>query len=66
MLVLLSPPRLYLSICSSIGLFCIAQGGLQILMPQPLANGRQAHPTIDKFSGMRMPQLMERAGDTYL
>jgi len=31
-------------------------------MPQPLPNGRQAHPTVDELSRVRMPELVERAG----
>jgi len=35
-------------------------------MPQPLANGRQTDPAIDQFSRMRMPKLVQRAGDACL
>src|SRR5712692_4247287 len=30
-------------------------------MPQPFPNGWQTYPTIDEFSGVRMPKLVERA-----
>src|SRR5947208_13704360 len=35
-------------------------------MPQPLANGWQTDPAIDQFSRMRMPKLVQRAGDACL
>ena len=35
-------------------------------MPQPLANSRQTHSTVDELSCVRMPKLVERAGDTCL
>src|SRR5215469_2991397 len=48
---MLPPPGTYLSISRSIRLLGIAQGRLQILMPQPFPNGRQADPSIDELSG---------------
>ncbi len=35
-------------------------------MPQPFPNGWQAHSTIDEFSRVCMPKLVERAGDSRL
>src|SRR2546429_8446850 len=35
-------------------------------MPHPLANGWQPAPAIDQFSRMRMPKLVQRAGDACL
>src|ERR1051326_3733728 len=35
-------------------------------MPQSLPNSRQTYPAVDEFSGMRMPKLVERTGDTGL
>src|SRR6266568_3198367 len=54
------PPGPYLCISGRISLLSIAESGLQVLMPQPLANGWQAHATINEFSCMCMPELVER------
>jgi hypothetical protein len=35
-----------------IGLFSVAEGGLQILVAQTLADCDQAHAVIDQFGGM--------------
>lgn len=35
-------------------------------MPQPLANGRQTDAPVDEFSCVRVPKLVERAGNTCL
>ena len=35
-------------------LLCIAQGRLEVFMPQSLPNGRQTYPTTDEFGGMRI------------
>ncbi len=56
------PPGPYLCISGRISLLSIAESGLQVLMPQPLANGRQTHAPVDEFSRVRMPKLVERAG----
>ena len=63
---MLSSPRPDLCISRSIGLLCVAQGRLQVFMPQSLPNGRQTHSAIDEFSGMRVPKLMERASNACL
>ena len=63
---MLPSPGPYFCISRSIRLLGIAQGRLQVLMPQSFANGRQTDPAIDQFSGMRMPKLVERAGDPCL
>src|SRR6266566_9439142 len=63
---MLPSPRPDLCISRSIRLLGIAQGRLQVLMSQPLANGRQTHSTIDEFSRVRMPKLVERAGNPCL
>ncbi len=63
---MLPSPRPDLGISRSIRLLGIAQGRLQVLMSQPLANGRQTDTTVDEFSRVRMAELVELAGDPCL
>src|SRR6266436_4366787 len=60
-LIMKPPPGSYLCISGRISLLSIAESGLQVLMPQPLANGWQTHSAVDQLSGVRMPELVERA-----
>ena len=55
-------PISQLCVSSLIVLLSIAQGGLEVLMPQSFANGWQAYLAVDELSCVRMPQLVERAG----
>lgn len=59
-------PGPYLGISGCIGQLGIAERGLEVLMPQPLANGREADPAVDELAGMCMPELMERAAHVSL
>lgn len=54
----LSPPGPQFGIGRFIRLFSIMQGCLDILVPQPLADRRQADPSIDQLSGMGVAKLV--------
>ena len=63
---MLPSPRPDLCISRSIQLLGRVRGRLQVLVPQPLANGRQTDSIIYELSRLRMPELMERASDACL
>lgn len=61
--MLVSPPYSHLGIDGLVTGFRIAEGGLKVLVIQPLADGRQTDAAIDQLCGMTVTELMEGAGD---
>ena len=58
-------PGPYFRVCSRIGLFGIAQGRLQVAMPQTLSDRGKTHPVVDEFGGMGVPELVKCAFDIH-
>ena len=61
--MLVSLPYSHFGIDGLVTGFRIAEGGLKVLVTQPLADGRQTDAAIDQLCGMTVTELMEGAGD---
>ena len=61
--MLVSPPHSHFGIDGLVTDFRIAEGGLKVLVIQPLADGRQTDAAVDQLRGMTVTELMEGAGD---
>ena len=57
------PPDPQFSIRSLIADFGVSQGGLKMLMTQPIADGCQTDATVDQFGRVTVSQLMKGAPD---
>ena len=53
------PPGCELRIGDGVRLLGIAQGGLQVAMAKPLADGGEAPASVDEFRRVRMAQLVQ-------
>ena len=58
------PPGSELCIGDSVRLLGIAQGGLQVAMAEPLADGGEAHASVDEIRGVGVAQLVQGGVDT--
>ena len=57
------PPGSKLCIGDSVRLLGIAQGGLQVAMAEPLADGGEAHASVDELRRVGVAQLMQGGVD---